>query len=708
MNVSRVLFVFFLALGCGASSGDAIRLRQVVLYRNGVGYFEHRGAVANGAVSLRLGSHEVDDFLSTVTVVDGAEGSRAPSAIVPRTIDDGESRRISLAISPGERDVLVAYVSPTSVWRASYRLILDEAPARSLLQGWAVVDNTTAEDWNDVELTLATQTPFSFAVDLRTPQTVARPDVTGHLTPPITFGPVVSTAGREAFEVDRDGDAILDMNDRCPDDPETFNGMEEDDGCPDRGAVLIEQTSIRIVEPVYFAANSFALRSESGALLDEVAGTLNAHPELRVLEVGGHASSSERDPWRLSADRAAAVRAELLQRGVTSDRLVVQAYASTRPIAAGADERNQRVSFLILEQDNGAPREAPRGLAIGADAVERTSRSIPAPARSSGGTRYPIARRVTIPADGSAMVSVLSTRLDAGEVLYYQPDTRAPESDLHPFRAARMVNASGVDLVPGPVALFTQGEFVGEGLFDAITPGETAFVPYALDASSHVDKSEVSRSEPSRIVSLARGVLIADRIAIRETTYTLEPGAHLPAQWFVRHLVAPGYEARVTEGMLELGAAVIAPGAVVEGRRTSIAIEERRTDRVEIDLFRQLDVDVRPYLAESSLDATVAAELTRLQADRDRVIELAARVRELHTRLGDASQRAGELRASLAQLEGRSPEIARVRRELATRLTAATSESESASAELAAVRANEEQARARLRNDYRDFAIEGR
>jgi septal ring factor EnvC (AmiA/AmiB activator) len=153
---------------------------------------------------------------------------------------------------------------------------------------------------------------------------------------------------------------------------------------------------------------------------------------------------------------------------------------------------------------------------------------------------------------------------------------------------------------------------------------------------------------------------------------------------------------------------VIAPGAVVEGRRTSIAIEERRTDRVEIDLFRQLDVDVRPYLAESSLDATDAAELTRLQADRDRVIELAARVRELHTRLGDASQRAGELRASLAQLEGRSPEIARVRRELATRLEAATAESESASAELAGVRANEEEARARLRNDYRDFAIEGR
>lgn len=708
MDWSRLFLFLLLASGCGASAGEALRLRQVVLYRNGVGYFEHRGAVANGTVSLRLGSHEVDDFLTTVTVVDGGEATRAPSAIVPRRVDEGESRRIALAVAPGNRDVLVAYVSPTSVWRASYRLILDEAPARSLLQAWAVVDNTTAEDWHDVELTLATQTPFSFAVDLRTPVSVQRPDVTGRLTPAITFGPVMSTSGREGYEIDRDGDAVLDMNDRCPDDPEVFNGLEEDDGCPDRGVVLIEESQIQVFEQVYFQSNSYAVGAESESLLDGLARVLAARPEIRSVEVGGHASSREREPWRLSADRAAAVRAALMERGIASDRLVVQAFASTRPIAAGDDERNQRVSFIVLEQEERGTNEAPRGLTIRPDALERTGRAIPAPTRSTGGTRYPIARRVTIPADGSAMVSVLSTRIDAGEVLYYQPDANAPGSDAHPFRAARMVNASGVDLVPGPVALFTRGEFVGEGLFDAITPGETAFVPYALDASSHVTRSEASRSEPSRVVSLARGVLVAERITVRETTYSLEPGAHLPASWFVRHLVAPGFEARISEGMLELGAAVIAPGAIAEGRRTSIAIEERRTDRVEIDLFRQLDVDLRPYVAESRLDAAVTAELTRLQTDRDRVMELAARVRELHTRLGDASQRAGELRASLAQLEGRSPEIARVRRELAARLAAATAESESASAELAAVRANEEEARARLRSDYRDFAIPGR
>jgi hypothetical protein len=207
---------------------------------------------------------------------------------------------------------------------------------------------------------------------------------------------------------------------------------------------------------------------------------------------------------------------------------------------------------------------------------------------------------------------------------------------------------------------------------------------------------------------LNRGALLVERTSVRETTYTIEPGAHLPAQWYVRHLVSPGFEARIDEGMLRLGAAVIAPGAVTEGRRSSISIVEARIDRAEVDLFRDLSFDLRPFLAESALEASIASRLVRLQEDRDRLTELATRASELHTRLAESSERAAELRASLnGILESRQPEIARVRRELAARLQQATRDSETASAELANVRASEEEARARLRSDYREFAIPG-
>jgi len=73
----------------------------------------------------------------------------------------------------GKRNVRVGYIQQSPIWKTSYRLVLgDEKP---LLQGWAIVENTTEEDWNDVALTLVSGRPISFAMDLYEPLYVDRP-----------------------------------------------------------------------------------------------------------------------------------------------------------------------------------------------------------------------------------------------------------------------------------------------------------------------------------------------------------------------------------------------------------------------------------------------------------------------------------------------------------------------------------------------------
>ena len=65
----------------------------------------------------------------------------------------------------GPRKVRVGYVEEAPVWKTSYRLVLaDEKPA--FLQGWAIVENPTEEDWKDVRLTLVSGRPISFVMDL--------------------------------------------------------------------------------------------------------------------------------------------------------------------------------------------------------------------------------------------------------------------------------------------------------------------------------------------------------------------------------------------------------------------------------------------------------------------------------------------------------------------------------------------------------------
>lgn len=74
------------------------------------------------------------------------------------------------------RDVMVSYVHETPVWKTSYRLVLPESTGEDLaIQGWAIVENTTSEDWSDVRLSLAAGRPVSFSMNLAEPLYLKRP-----------------------------------------------------------------------------------------------------------------------------------------------------------------------------------------------------------------------------------------------------------------------------------------------------------------------------------------------------------------------------------------------------------------------------------------------------------------------------------------------------------------------------------------------------
>lgn len=83
----------------------------------------------------------------------------------------------------GTRNISIAYIHETPVWKTSYRLVLpDTGPGaaearKSTLQGWAIVENTTDEDWKDVRLSLVSGQPVSYRMDLYEPLYSFRPEV---------------------------------------------------------------------------------------------------------------------------------------------------------------------------------------------------------------------------------------------------------------------------------------------------------------------------------------------------------------------------------------------------------------------------------------------------------------------------------------------------------------------------------------------------
>lgn len=88
-----------------------------------------------------------------------------------------ERRSISIDLTrTGSTQLSARYMTPMPVWKSSYRMIFGKE-GKPTLEGWAVVDNTSGEDWNGISLSLISGKPVSFLTNIYPPVNVERPFV---------------------------------------------------------------------------------------------------------------------------------------------------------------------------------------------------------------------------------------------------------------------------------------------------------------------------------------------------------------------------------------------------------------------------------------------------------------------------------------------------------------------------------------------------
>jgi hypothetical protein len=124
------------------------------------------------------------DTITRIKLVDPRlQGELEKALAVLALGHDNDKKAVTLQFAgKGPRDVRVGYVQESPLWKTSYRLVVDDAAAgdakaKALLQGWAIVENTTDQDWKDVTMTLVSGRPISFTMDLYQPLYVPRPQV---------------------------------------------------------------------------------------------------------------------------------------------------------------------------------------------------------------------------------------------------------------------------------------------------------------------------------------------------------------------------------------------------------------------------------------------------------------------------------------------------------------------------------------------------
>jgi len=204
-----------------------------------------------------------------------------------------------------------------------------------------------------------------------------------------------------AFDVDpdadRDGDGFPDLTDACPDQAETVDGFDDEDGCPELdgdgdgvawgrdqcpqepihpeqdprysdGCPRVAEFAgdhIAITEAVFFREGKAELAPSSTRVLEAVAEVMQSHPDITYFLVEGHTNSNGSDAYnlRLSDARAYQVIQWLSAQGVDHERLVSKGFGESRPLVPDTDPTalavNRRVEFRVIQVED-LPEDARR------------------------------------------------------------------------------------------------------------------------------------------------------------------------------------------------------------------------------------------------------------------------------------------------------------------------------------------------------------
>ncbi|MES1207625.1 MAG: DUF4139 domain-containing protein [Pseudomonadota bacterium] len=564
------------SLGCATVppvSGPGLSLKKVVIYRNGVGYFERGGHVDSDRVQFEVRKDEVGDFLATLAVLERG-GSSVRSASFPLEVasdaplpppkpgeakaDKRELRHVVMALDGREHDLQVGYIAQTPVWRPSYRLVIDKDGTS--LQTWGIVQNISGEDWNDVRLSLVAEAPLAFDAALGTPVIPGRPTMT-------------------------DGGDVM-------------------------AVVPHSETSLAQAEPPApppapgMAAPMFGMSGGAGALPRSVAKKTYA-------------------------------------RATEADESGLQELASPAAEAASYSRETRNLA------------------ALAAISVQ------------SGTTRYDLPAAVSIPDKSSTMVMLADQRIPGQVVALYAPDGGVPDSARHPFRVARFVNKTGGLVERGPLAIFADGAFAGQGVTDALPDGATATVPFGLDRRVAVEVSRESRDEGSRLYHIEAGGLTVSRDVVSLTTYRLRNGAADAATLLIKHPRSAGARMKNfpagTEDNVGTGTALVP--VQVAGRGTiDLVLDERQQTTRALDWLSPLaDEAVRGYLGDRGADPTVARQLKAAWDVRRGLVDAQADRQKLAASDAELRRSTDETRNNLKALE-KNTAAADLRAKLTVRL----------------------------------------
>ncbi len=515
---------------------------------------------------------------------------------------DAQKKAVSVHFAgDGKRHVQVGYVIESPIWKTSYRLILDAQAkgGKPYLQGWAIVENTTDEDWNGVRMALISGRPISFKMDLYDPLYVPRPTVEpelfASLRPPTYDGGFTQRGFRQ--------DPAAMGNTANP----FFAGQGGQSGQLGNGM------------------NNFAFQNGAFAVQGVPPGGFGGGGQFgnnNFYAAPGLGMMPQNAPALLQQNGAAGVPAQLR--------------AQNR--ALGAAEAKQNAANL--------GRELSERLSTGAVTDAATAGKL------GDYFQYAIDQPVNLARQKSALLPIVTKEIEATRVSIYNPAVQAK----HPLLGLRFKNTSGVHLSQGPITVFEGSTYAGDTRVVDVQPGEERLVSYAIDLGTEIDPQNGPGTGRITSVKANKGIVRTVTKVREEKKYRIANRSQTDRTLVIEHpnrteqhfkLVETDKPVEDTKDVYRFQLAVKA------GEEKTFPVTEERDVATTVQLSNNPDQQIRfvlslseapPALKQKLAEALkrkaawdgqqreltqVKADLARLATDQDRIRKnLAATPRE--------------------------------------------------------------------------------
>ena len=767
----RFTLLFAILSACAHHSNhiavEGAVLGRVVIYRNGVAFYERVAKIIDGRVAVHVPRDRVDDFLKSLTVVDRITRKPLSVSIPRKEADDGSY--LTMTLETPERmngDVLLTYVTESPAWKPSYRVVVGNNDT-VMLEGWAIVDNVSGEDWKGVLVGVGASSALSFRYDLWSVRRIDRDLLDGEerfaVAPPNGVSPYIEGAPSEELvslapdEVRNTGVAfsgstsieqkyIVDginttsttttsattgVRGEIKDSKtgeniigatvvavkrgtkETFTAISDEHGAyaieAPAGAYdltyyygdkSIERKGITVatnkLTPVYqkidgsLAAGEVITVQGSAPMIDQgstssgvtitrdyVTGvpggrtfqeSLGAAPGIASTSNSGSTYSAPPPPKPNPIKQGDEKLKAIVDKVIKSKKdVVIETHGTT---AAEVQTRGEAVKHKLV--DDGVPasrihvvtkvgaNESPnlRVLAIaptakpeGATAPPRAHTAMPD--TPVGESHFMADKPMNVRAGTSAMVAMHHNVTTGGIVYLYDPISDRGD-ERFAFKAVRLDNPTLDTLEPGPVTVYGDGRFIGEGITEPVPPKASVVVPFALDRQILVSRSHDQETDRiAKLMTVQRGVLTAEVQHRKEARFTITSRLTQPTKVYLRHRLQSGWQlVEAPEKFMKVGDSQLFEIELPAGKTRYVTISEATPVERTLDLNAGETLDMmKVYIDDPKASVELKKQINALLATHREAADVVDKMQTLRDQLAEYRARAGELNAQIVTLK---------------------------------------------------------